>query len=761
MLRFQRRQFSVYRVLLASFLSILVLSAAAQLVVALKSNQILTSELERANDASLEVLRISFDDTFTVLQEWCSEISLDTQINSLIAMQEDRRSPQTAYLNAQVVKRLSEVRFASSYVGGLYLYMLKDDYVLTPEGKYSAEEYFETFFGNAGSFSLEEWRQMHTSSSFSQYETMSVDASGNERKSFLLCALPVGAASQRSAVLGMELSIQSLNRVVTNGQWLSDMYVGIVDHMGNIISLGSAEAESLLRHVRLREGGMHMEPQQIDGRDFFVTDIASAVNSWRYVSLIPQSTYLRSRNTLLTVFALVVGITLALGLCLSFALARMHYTPVQRLVRMVGTPKTSGPARRYENEYAMLERSIQSVKRENWALNRLNSGREEALRQRFLTALLQGTLADVYEIEGVLRECGMRLQKPGFALIVFGFEGGKPQTDGWFKTLEGAVKAHFLCAFDAVYVRMESEACVILNEDMDVRARVQTSLQEVLRACEQAGLGQLAACVSAAHADASGIHAAYLESSELLEYVRLMGLSEVCFYEDLPDRGEEYAVNLMIQEGKLANLLRAGQYPQAQKVFNEMLDETFRVGGMSIQAMKCNLYGLIYSLSRIVGTPQSPEQLPILEKLRPVERLMVCQNVTDLRREMNALLLEMDAGAGAPPHVEGMELIDGATAFIQAHQAQQDLSVAMVAEAMGVTPVHITRVFQRLLGMGTLDYIHHTRLKTAKQMLSISSRSIREIAELTGYNNSVTFIRVFKKYEGITPGQYRENEQQQ
>ena len=123
MLRFQRRQFSVYRVLLASFLSILVLSAAAQLVVALKSNQILTSELERANDASLEVLRISFDDTFTVLQEWCSEISLDTQINSLIAMQEDRRSPQTAYLNAQVVKRLSEVRFASKTKGHTSLHL--------------------------------------------------------------------------------------------------------------------------------------------------------------------------------------------------------------------------------------------------------------------------------------------------------------------------------------------------------------------------------------------------------------------------------------------------------------------------------------------------------------------------------------------------------------------------------------------------------------------------------------------------------------
>ena len=117
--------------------------------------------------------------------------------------------------------------------------------------------------------------------------------------------------------------------------------------------------------------------------------------------------------------------------------------------------------------------------------------------------------------------------------------------------------------------------------------------------------------------------------------------------------------------------------------------------------------------------------------------------------------------ASNPPRAEGAELLDGAAAFIQARYAQQDLSVAMVAEAMGVSPVAITRVFQRLLGMGTLDFIHHTRLQRAKQLLTGGERSIREIAELTGYNNSVTFIRVFKKYEGVTPGQYRENEQKQ
>lgn len=759
MLYFRRRQFGVYKVLLASFLLMLSLSAAANLLAALKSNQILMGEIERANDASLEALRMSFDDAFTVLQEWCTEVSLDTQINTLIAQQGERRSPQSPYLNVQVVKRLSEVRFASSYVSGLYLYLLEDDYVLTPDGKYSSEEYFQMLFSGGGELTLEAWKEMHAQPFFSQYETLSVDPSSAQRKSFLLYGLPVGAASQRSAVLGMELSIQNLNRLVTKSEWLSGAAVGIVDYAGNIISLGNEAAEGLLSRVQLHEGGARMQLEEIDGQKVYVTDIASGVNDWRYISLVPQAVYLRPRNTLIATFAAVLGATLAIGLALSLLLARAHARPVKRLVQMMDAPKFAG-GYKDENEYAVLERSIVSVKRENWALSELNRGQESTMRRRFLKSLLQGTLVDEYEIEGVLRECGMRLQGDRYALALFDLSGAQGAAEARYGALEEALQARLFAQLDGTSVLLEDAACVILSVDAPAHARIRACLEAVIEAFETDN-GPLVACVSTPQTDAGGIHAAYLECCELLEYTRLMGVHGVRFYEDMPGRSENKAVNVLVAEEKVVNLLRAGQYPQAQKVLDEMLDETFSIGGMSIQAMKCNLYGLIYSLSRAIGTPQSAQQLPVLERLRPVERLMVCKSVQDLRREMNALLREMDEAVKAsnPPRAEGAELLDGAAAFIQARYAQQDLSVSMVAEAMGVSPVAITRLFQRLLGMGTLDFIHHTRLQMAKQLLTGGERSIREIAELTGYNNSVTFIRVFKKYEGVTPGQYRENEQ--
>lgn len=79
-------------------------------------------------------------------------------------------------------------------------------------------------------------------------------------------------------------------------------------------------------------------------------------------------------------FAAVLGVTLAVGVALSFLLARFHYTPVQRLVRLMDAEPEAPEPRGAKNEYAALEMSIQSVQRENWALSELNRDQEEALR---------------------------------------------------------------------------------------------------------------------------------------------------------------------------------------------------------------------------------------------------------------------------------------------------------------------------------------------------------------------------------------------
>ena len=53
------------------------------------------------------------------------------------------------------------------------------------------------------------------------------------------------------------------------------------------------------------------------------------------------------------------------------------------------------------------------------------------------------------------------------------------------------------------------------------------------------------------------------------------------------------------------------------------------------------------------------------------------------------------------------------------------------------------------------DYINAMRINKAKKLLRDTSQSVQLIAASVGFTESSTFIRIFKKIEGITPGVYR------
>lgn len=72
-----------------------------------------------------------------------------------------------------------------------------------------------------------------------------------------------------------------------------------------------------------------------------------------------------------------------------------------------------------------------------------------------------------------------------------------------------------------------------------------------------------------------------------------------------------------------------------------------------------------------------------------------------------------------------------------------------------MTPAYMSRLFKERTGYGLLDYINKVRIEKAKVLLNENSYSIQEIALKVGFVNSNTFIRSFKKAEGITPGSYK------
>jgi YesN/AraC family two-component response regulator len=106
-----------------------------------------------------------------------------------------------------------------------------------------------------------------------------------------------------------------------------------------------------------------------------------------------------------------------------------------------------------------------------------------------------------------------------------------------------------------------------------------------------------------------------------------------------------------------------------------------------------------------------------------------------------------------------IRLRDDIIKYIEDNYHDINLSITMIADFFHMNPSYLSRFFKEQKGEGLLDFINRVRLERAKYLLQEETLSIVKVARKVGYFNCNTFIRVFKKYEGITPGRYKEIQQ--
>ena len=95
-----------------------------------------------------------------------------------------------------------------------------------------------------------------------------------------------------------------------------------------------------------------------------------------------------------------------------------------------------------------------------------------------------------------------------------------------------------------------------------------------------------------------------------------------------------------------------------------------------------------------------------------------------------------------------------------AENYSMDLSTEKLANISCFSRCYFSTVFKKHTGTTLHDYLTCYRLDRAKEMLIDGKFSVSAIAEKTGFNDTGTFTRAFKKKEKITPLQYKKEHRQ-
>ena len=106
------------------------------------------------------------------------------------------------------------------------------------------------------------------------------------------------------------------------------------------------------------------------------------------------------------------------------------------------------------------------------------------------------------------------------------------------------------------------------------------------------------------------------------------------------------------------------------------------------------------------------------------------------------------------PGRESNPLIEDVNEWIRLNCHRQ-ITINDVAEEFHYNPEYLSSLYSRETGSTLTRSIVMARVDISKRMLSDRNMSIKEAAFSCGFNDEKYYMRVFRKFEGMTPAQYR------
>ena len=144
----------------------------------------------------------------------------------------------------------------------------------------------------------------------------------------------------------------------------------------------------------------------------------------------------------------------------------------------------------------------------------------------------------------------------------------------------------------------------------------------------------------------------------------------------------------------------------------------------------------------------------LLYEIRSALRLPVSIGEAALSARLVHLLDLLLAGREAGQEEPGKDAAAEGIAYINEH-FREPVSLELLAARAGMSPFHFLRIFSQAAGLTPHQYLISTRLCAARFLLRSTALSVKRIALDCGFSTEAAFCSTFRKWEGLTPSQYR------
>lgn len=749
-----------------------------------ESVKTISDEVNKVNNMSLNQLKSVVDGKFEELNRTVSNIGLNQDIKTLMYLQKPLQAKDILTIR-EVQKDLTKFKISNSDIDEIYIYVNSNNFIFSSDYKYNSDEIKNVcqreFFIN-----YDELTNLSRMKNYRYFRILTNDAGNGaaQNKVILMHSLYLNDYNYPTGTLIITLDGDKLLNLLKNLELTNQGDVILVNSKNEFYTTGKADSFVSSFNYDLLKKASKTYYEKASERDIAVTHTASDTLDLEYVSLIPTKIFLDRVQYIKRTIYIYIGICLIVGIIAAYFLAKRNFDPVRKLKQMF-ISRLGKTESEEGNEFKFLENSLKGLLDENNSFAASLKQQKAAQRNNLLVKILKGRTGNMESMKDSFGSFGIQFGSDCFLVTAFCIEDPNRKLLGDHIDNEEAMNMiHFIVKniveelINEKYFGYMADidgmmVCLINTREKEAEANTTDAfktdivgiLSKALSFIENKFEIQLSAAVSDVHYGIQSITKAYSEALEVFEYKTLAGEQDLIIQFDLihPDTVGNINNSYNLEKERLfANCIKAGDYKDAREILDDLLTNSFKKDIKSIQLAKCRVFGLVNTTLNALGEIRTGLDIEFLDGLDPANRLLNTKSITDLKIQVDYIFSRiidyfMDK---EKTHIPGW--ISDVEAYVSQHFQDTDLSIANISGKMDMSVSYLSRTFKKYQGIGLLDFVHKVRLQKAKELMH-TDINIKDIAQQVGYLESKALIRSFKRYEGITPGKFREtsaNEQE-
>ena len=514
--------------------------------------------------------------------------------------------------------------------------------------------------------------------------------------------------------------------------------------------------------------------QLFRGKDYVFTYVESPYTEWKYVDVIPADSMYSRIKSIQSFMMIVAVISAVLAAPLSFFAAFKIYAPIYSVMEWIANKNLNGSGkylRNNRNEIGYLFSNMIHISKVASEMEQKMREHLPLLRQSVLQKLIKERPENEEETARQLADLQLKVFSGGFIVFVLRIDGMR-EFALKYNTQDQNLIRYFICklaeevmqeegmqAF-SVYTH-ERDQIIIGNFKQDTQRedyerlaiamanKISHLLKAYLNISIIIGIGR---CKNSL----GEICDSYNEAQSALDIQAYRGIQTVVpIWSVQLDRPAFIQIYEKFRETKQIILARldTDKWESIERELEQLCAFVKSVKGVPFHMVQHVFFQLVLDVQlRAAMIGQEPE----MDMDRLHEEFLKLDSVDAMGlaaweaiKNTRLRLKENNRNYKSPVIKQILDYI--------AQNYDKEISLSGIADQLNLDPSHVSRLFRQEVHVNFMEYLISVRLSRAKELLlSDRTASIKEIGSKVGYVNPRSFNRIFKKYEGVTPGEYRE-----